>query len=312
MAVPFFATSAFGAAQQSNVLLIFKQHGAYLLDPQAKYVGASDVFKQIDTSGYGCEAPLSVINSQLGVFFVNTTVVYLINRQFQFTRIGTNVGGYISRGTFVPGEVTAAVTDIAAEKLMFTSGASTLAFHLPESEQGAFAWTRYEGIPATQWAHRNNSAVFATAEGFVGIFPETIRYADAGEAIPTVILLRHIDGGSPTLKKVLRHLYLVLSSEVSYAAGDIDVEIATDFSNVFEACDTFKLTGKMDTVVDGLSDVIRPSLQITGFSPPTVKASWYQLKLSTSKLDADLVLARVIYEIAGSRTRGTQSAAETK
>jgi hypothetical protein len=312
MAIPFFASSAFGAAQQSNVLLIFKQHSAYLLDPQAKYQGLKDFFKQIDTSGYGCEAPLGVVNSQLGVFFANTTGIYLINRQFQFTRIGISIGGYISGGTFSPNESTAAVIDIAAEKLMFTSGDSTLAFRLPESEQGSFAWTRYENIPATQWAHRNNSAIFATAEGFIGIFPETVRYADAGAAIPTTILLRHMDGGAPTLKKVLRHIYLVLSAETSYAAGDIDVEVATDFSNVFSACDTFKLTGNIDTVVDGLSDVIRPSIQITAFSPPTAKAAWYQLKLSTNKLDAGLILARVIYEMAGMRTRGAQSAAETK
>jgi hypothetical protein len=308
MAVPFFAASAFGAAQQSNVLIIFKDHSVYLLDPQAKYIGASDVFKQIDTSGYGCECPLSVLNSQLGVFFVNTTGVYMINRQFQLNRIGTALSGYL-RDIFTPDSSTCSVNDIVGEKLMFTSGDSTMVMHLPENETGGIAWTRYTGLPAVMWAHRDNSYVFATASGYVGIASD--RYADAGAAIETAVIFRYIDAGFPTLKKVLRHLSMILSSEVTYEKGDIVAEMATDFSNVYARMDDMKLTGNVNVILDGLSDLTRPSLQVTAFSPATVKAGWYQLKVTTEKLDAGLTIARVIYQIAPIRTRADVQAAET-
>jgi hypothetical protein len=310
MALPFFASAAFGSAQQSSALIMFKNHSAYLMDAQAKYVGSTNYFQGIDTSGYGTESPLSVINSQLGVFFANSTGIYLIDRSFKFVRIGTYLADYFTDGV-IDASSLCAVNDISGEKLIFTSSTSSVVFHFPEREGDPVGWTRYDSVPAVMWAHRGNNAIFATDEGYVGSFGST-RYADCGEAISTSILFRTVDAGFPVVKKVCRHISVLLSSTSTYDPGDIEVSVATDLSGVFEDCDTFKLTGKENTIVDGLSDLIRPELQQTAFSPATPKAGRYQVKLTSSKADADLTIAALLYQIALIRTRADIQAAETK
>ncbi len=308
-AIPFFGVSAFESAQQSDTLLIFKKRGGFLLSPQGKLAGSAGVFQELSQiSGYGCESPLSVVNSQLGVFYANETGIYLISKDFQLVRIGLNLSGFRRKGTISFTDV-AAVNDVDNKRIMFTAGSVTFALHLPEKTDLPIGWTRYEGFPSVMWAHRDGSGVFA-ASGYVGTL-DTTRFADAGEIINTAVIFRSQDAGMPKVKKVCNHVAVLMSADYDHAVGEIDVSTATDFAGQFEACDPMRLTGRQSKIFDGLSDLTRPTLKMISFSPSVAKAGYYQLKVETQKLDADFEINQVIYSMALLRSRADQQASET-
>ena len=309
-ALPFFGTSSFGSAQQSDVLLVFKKRGGFLISPQAKLSGQASVMQELSVlGGNGCESPLSPIASQLGVLFANTTGIYLITKDFQLVRIGQPLKGFIDKGMLSFTNI-AGCNDVDKKRIMFTAGDVTFALHLPESVELPIGWTRYESIPAIMWAHRDGKSLFASAAGFVGSF-STTRFADAGEIIDTSVLFRSLDAGFATQKKTCPHISVLMSANYDHNTGEVTASTATDFAGLFETCDNAKLVGNTAVVYDGLSDLVRASLKMLQFSPATAKAGFFQLKLETSKLDADFAVSQVVYKMALMRSRADQQAAES-
>ena len=75
--IPFFGESAFGAAMQSGVLVVFKQNSIYLVDLAAKAAGQTSV-QRLQTQGLGCTAPYSIAPTKNGIVFANESGIYAL------------------------------------------------------------------------------------------------------------------------------------------------------------------------------------------------------------------------------------------
>ncbi len=320
--IPFFATAAFGAAQQTNVLTIFKPKGIYLLEPQAKLSGTTDYFKKLETRGLGCEAPGSVTASADGVFFASRDGIYLLDKSFRPINAGHKIEHLWDKSLVDLDNLSriAASNYTRDRKIRFSVPTKTgtnysdavLSIKYGEDEMQGIAdfvggWTRYTGFNAVCWASDSSQTYFTTDQGFVGRMLKTgelTDYSDAGEAISCSITFRATDGGMPASRKVLKFVTLYSSS-----AGDnnvITMSLASDLGNEFTQLDSYLMQGSTPTDEDLLSDKLRDKIDRTAFSPTREKShsSWHQVKLDVDGNRCDWEVNRIIYRLAPLRTRG--------
>ena len=85
--VPFFGSSAFGAAMQSGVVVVFKSNSIYLVDLSEKAKGNNAVQK-IESAGLGCTAPGSVCPTKDGIIFANESGMYRLKRDLTVEYVG--------------------------------------------------------------------------------------------------------------------------------------------------------------------------------------------------------------------------------
>lgn len=327
MCIPFLGSATFGAAQYSNVLVCFKPHSIYIVDVQALYSGNPSYFQRLSTRGLGCEAPSSVCNSKDGLFFANSSGIYMLDTQFQVQYVGHKMErlwestlvdqnsldhmcacNYVVDRRYRLSVPTITGTDHQTD--------TVFSFKYGEDNQNQYAgaWTRYNNIYATGYATRSNRYFFATDQGYVGEWLRTAGstdHHDAGEAITMEVTFRAMDFSLPTVRKMIKFFTFFLESREDSAAGDIEVYAATDLSKNFVLLDSYNLHGSEAASITDIGDQYHNKVDRVAFSPQIARATWIQVKLVALRLRAGLQVNKLVYRIAAQRTRGEAEAKQT-
>lgn len=227
---PFFGESAFGAAQQSGIVVAFKQNSIYLIDIAQKRAGNNPV-QRIETEGIGCTAPNSVSVTKGGIFFANEAGMYVLRRNLSVEYLGLRMerqwarvnrdqlelaqGHHYTVGRkyklSVPvlndaGEPEDSVQDVFVYD------------HTNESQQQEGSWTRYDNHPSTGWCNLLQDAYFATSTGRLMVIRragDDTDFQDDNAGYTFRTQLRSNDFGIAGIRKVISWFAVNYRTDVS-------------------------------------------------------------------------------------------------
>lgn len=325
--IPFFSESAFGAAQQSNVLVLFKSHNIYIMDVTAKYAGATDYLKRLNIGGKGCDAPHSLSQTDLGIMYAGRAGIYLLDRGLNVQYVGKNFERFWEKtlvdltlierccaNNWINGRRYSLSIPVKNGEGYTDSVATFKTPLLDGSEGDTSGWARFsDAYNATMWTNTTSSTLFASgSEGFVGIVKVTGEledYSDRGEAIELQVLFRPMAFDYPSIKKFLRRLTIFFTSQAAVSADEFDVEIATNLNTRFDTLDLARLSKTEQINLDNLSDTELNQVSRLTYSPKTQRGSYFQLRVTARGVNKDMIISQVIHKVAFLRQRGSTEAA---
>ena len=310
--IPFFGDSAFGAAQKSGVLVVFKANSIYLVDTETKQQGAgsgvANPVQRLESRGLGCTAPDSIAQTRNGIIFANESGMYALTRQLEIVYIGRPMSRNWER---VNKEQLALCkghhyAQDSQYKLSVPIGSSSIAtsevyvFDHADSE-GALdgSWTRFDGHDATWWANLGDDAFFAATNGKV----KRIRnngtatdFRDENAAISATATMRANDFGVNSVRKLISKLFVHLRNE--FPSEGTQVSWARDLSSTFETL----AVPDIDTG-DGSVVTIRYDLK-------RARAVYLQIKITNGTVDEPLDIAALSYRVGALSAQGTSEAGD--
>jgi hypothetical protein len=320
--IPFFGDTAFGAALQGSVIVVFKTNSIYLVNPATKAAGQNPVQK-IESQGLGCTAPYSIAPTKDGIIFANESGIYKLNRSLEVVYLGRRLeriwrsivdrnqldimaGHYYINGNkyklAVPYK-----TDTANNKVLVYD---TTREYSPDGYRDG-SWTTYDNHPAIGWANLQTDAFLASLLGEVFIIRNTgtlTDYRDDNAAISAEAELRAMDFGDGAIRKVLANV--IIDYRVLTSTSGTTVEFAPDLTANYEPLDDFRLTEPTDSP-DGLSDAGDVKIQPIRYSIDKRKIVYAQVKVSNSTKDEPVEIAGVSYRVAGMNQKGIIDAKHT-
>ena len=326
MTISIFAESAFGSAQRSGGLVVMKAKSMYVMDLESKYnSSSSNVLQRIETSGFGCETPLAVVNVPEGIFYANQSGIYILDRQYNPQYVGKSLErwwqrdivdrNYLSRCAgsnytigrkyrmSVPTKNSEGYTD------------TVFSFGFPESAEEIPSWTRYgDAFNASMWANMGSNTFFSSALGFVGVLRnegELTDYSDRGQEIEMDITLRAMSFGMASSQKVVRHITAYLTSQCEYVEGEIIFYNAIDLSRNFKKMTEVKLKKTEYDQVTNFGDEILDQTNFVTFSPVDTKGTWFQTRMVIKGLYKDMTVSRVLYRVGGLSVQSKPQAQQT-
>jgi len=246
--VNYFGDSAFGGAQRGALVVVFKTDSVYIVDVEAKGV------QKLDSKGQGCTAPDSIAVAANGVFFANSSGVWLLNKQLQVEFIGRRLEG-LWKSSVNRDALSACVgtVDPINRRYMLSvpTGSSTTAdqvyvynFSRQEEEGAPGGWTRYElasHMDQTAWAYWDGTMYFGNPRGEVFAQRQAgddTDYRDDTSAITFQVDHKPLDFGLPGQRKVLSSIitrWVAGSDMTSTSLGvAIDNELSFAQSTVLE------------------------------------------------------------------------------
>lgn len=319
--IPFFGESAFGAAQQSGTVVVFKTNSIYLVDLNAKDAGQNAVQK-IDSQGKGCTAPGSVSVTKSGIMFVNETGIYRLNKSLTVEYLGRKYEGKF--------RTTADLTKIALAaghhdainnvyKLSYQAKDEdrndkvAVYNHVREYEarNGTDgSWTHYDNHPAIGWANLIAESFFASTMGRVFSLRNTNTvsdYRDDSSAVNFIATLRATNFGDSGRRKVLRGIITHYKGENSIGTT---LQVARDLIDNFDQTDVFEIKSNQDS--SGLDDVGAWKINSIMSSVYDAKGIYFQLKYANNAIDEYLEITAIDYKVAGISDKGILQAKQTK
>lgn len=320
--IPFFGEAAFGAAQQSNVVVVFKKNSVYLVDIAEKRAGRAAV-QRIETEGIGCSAPNSVAVTKNGIIFANESGMYCLRRNLKVEYLGkleernwleeTNrnlleimQGHHYTEGRQY--KLSVPVSAATKNSLVFVY------HHTSEdtSQTGVGGWTRYDSHPATGWANLLSDAFFGTSTGRVMIIRNTGEvpdYRDDSSAIQKSVKTRPNDFGVMGVRKTLD------SFVVNYRAisGAQTVEVATAVNTEDEYLATTPVTVRGTVDRNGIADAVQKKVDTVRHNTSRRQGVYHSLQFTHVTIDGSFELAGIDYKVATKGTgQGIAQAAGTK
>ena len=324
--IPFFGDAAFGAAQKSSIVVVFKTNSIYLVDLSVKDrlnlgdTNAGSPVQKLETQGKGCTAPASVSVTKNGIMFVNETGIYRLNRNLSIDFIGRKYDRKFNS------EVNSNTLDLVAGhnstfdnkyKVSYALSGETknsqvaVYNHTREYERqgNEGSWTTYTNHPVTGWANLDSDSFFASTQGRVYQIRRTGSvedFRDDDAAIPMTILTRAIDGGDSGRRKVfgriITHYRVTVSTEGTTLQG------AMDLSDNFQDSDVYTVN-KLDE--DNFSDTGNFKV-ITVSSVFDRKMGVYiQLKYTNNAIDEPVEITSIDIRTAAKTHKGMREAADT-
>lgn len=317
--IPFFGDAAFGAAQKSGIVVVFKTNSIYLVDLSAKDRGENPVQK-LETRGKGCTMPFSVSVTRGGIMFANDTGIYRLNRNLTVEYIGRKYERkFKGDANLAQRELFTGHHDTEANsyKLSYVTNSGTensevaVYNHTREYErQGDGSWTTYTNHPVTGWANLDADSYFAATNGRVFIIRklgEVSDYRDDNAAIVTSLLTRALDVMDSGRRKVFGKIITHYRAE--FASEGTTLKAALDLSTVFQDTDTFKIQRNAETT--GIQDTGNRKI-VTIVSAIDKKAGVYiQLKYENSTIDEPLEIAGIDFRVGVRTDDGITEAIET-
>lgn len=317
--IPFFGDSAFGAAQQGGVVVVFKENSIYLVDIAAKRAGQNPVQK-LETQGLGCTAPYSIAHTKDGIVFANESGMYSLGKDLKIQYLGKKMErnwlGSVNRSLLSIAQghhysigrqykLSVPISSTATE-----NSEAYVYDHSAEEEGRPGAWTRFTQHAATGWANLAQDAYFCTHTGRVMSLRrvgDDTDYRDDSSAIPLTILTRGIDAGAAGIRKIF-------SSIISYWRTDVNtnnttVETSTNLRRQFHTTTVFRMPNSVTS--DGLSDVANKKILEIRHSVPDRKGSYLQIRIMNSTIDEGIELAGLQLRVAGLTEKGILQAKET-
>jgi hypothetical protein len=317
--IPFFGESAFGAAQKSGVVVVFKTNSIYLIDISAKAAGVNPV-QRIESQGLGCTAPHSIANTRDGIVFANESGLYRLGRNLAIEYVGQKIervwrervnlsqldrvfGHHYGTGSQYKVSVPLDGNTTPGDLLVYS--------HVREYRGGFGAWTRYSNHPAIGWANLFSDAYFATTDGQVMSVRRTggtSDYRDDAQPISMRALFRALDFGDSGIRKSVR--FLVVKFRVVADTSSTLLFTARDLVENFEQADAFSLDDTRNNT-NGLQDPNRVKIQSIRFSAREKECIYFQTLITNEELDQPVEIVEISYRVTGMTDKGMEEAAET-
>lgn len=318
--IPFFGDAAFGAAQKSGIVVVFKTNSIYLVDLAAKDAGQNAV-QRLETRGKGCTAPFSVSVTRGGIMFANDTGIYRLSRDLRVEYIGRKYERKFKE-TVNRSQLAIATghhdTESNSYKLSYPVGTAIENSHIAvynhtreyEGTTGDGSWTTYTNHPVTGWSNLDADSYFASTEGRVFIvrkLGEASDYRDDDQAVAMTVLTRAMDmlesGRRKVFSKIITHY-----RTVSQSSGT-ELKAALDLNTVFQDTDAFVIAENTDST--GTGDTGTKKV-ITIASVMDEKVGVYlQLRYTNSTLDEAVEITGIDIRVAAKSSEGITEAAET-
>lgn len=323
--LPFFGEAAFGAAQQSGILVVFKTNSIYLVDINEKLAGRNPV-QRIETEGLGCTFPYSIAVTKNGIMFANESGVYCLRRNQAIQYIGKYMErNWTERVDLQQQELVhghhygvgrAYKLSVPIESTVSSTGyiAPTEAYvynHTNEDEQtGLGAWGRYDNHPAVGWANLLEDAYFASSTGRVFQIRNTGEvedYRDDAAAINMVVTLRANDFGNSGTRKTVDQV--IAHYRNTTETSNTIVGYAPDLEVEFETTQGFTL--KYLTTSSGIGDAVNKIVKSIKHSLRRRRCTYMQIQVTNSDIDTPLELVGIDYKVIGLNDKGMTEAAQT-
>lgn len=313
--IPFFGDSAFGAAQNSGVVVVFKTNSIYLLDVTSRTI------QRIESYGMGCGAPFSIAPTKNGIIFANTSGIYKLG----FDMKVSFVGKYLDRiwkeevnrdqlailaGHHSPLTRTYKLSIVAVNETE-PSGVVTYNHTREEySELGLGSWTEYDNFQAIGWANLTTNEYWASVAGQVfssRLIGDETDYRDDASPISREIMLRGMNFGDESIRKAIISFAAHYRTRVD--TDSTKIYIATNLQTVFDELDSFQLL--YPTTSDGLSDLGKTKIISLRHSVSRRKFVTLQIKYTNPAIDEPFELCGLDFRISGLQQFGTKEAIDT-
>jgi hypothetical protein len=325
--IPFFGESAFGAAQKSSIVVVFKTNSVYLVDLSAKDSGQNAVQK-LETRGKGCTAPFSVSVTRGGIMFANDTGIYRLGRDLKVEYIGRKYERKFKE-TINKDKIALFTghhdTEANSYKLSYVTSGDTensevaVYNHTREYEgKGEGSWTTYTNHTATGWANLGSDSFFAAVDGRVFIIrrlgPGSTEesdflsdYRDDDSAINMDITVRAMD----QLESGKRKVYSSIVTHYRAIADSVGTSLtaALDLNSVFQDTDSFNIDKDVDDTGIG-DDGTKKVVTIVSVIDSKVGV-YLQLKYTNNTLDEVVEIAGIDLRVAAKSIAGITEAADT-
>lgn len=329
--IPFFGEAAFGAAQQSGVLVVFKTNSIYLIDINEKVAGRNPV-QRIETEGLGCTAPYSIAVTKNGIMFANESGVYCLRRNNSVQYVGLRLerlwSGTISKNNLDIAQghhysvgrqykLSVPLTTDVDTSTGYVENSSVLTYdHTAEqpTQTGelAGAWSRYDNHAATGWANLRENAYFASTRGrvfSVRMVGDATDYRDDSEAINFQLTTRALDFGNSGIRKVVDKIIAHYRNLESTTNGT-SLQTATDLQVEFRDTTGFKIIKPTQTT--GMGDIISQDIVTISHNTDRRRGVFFQVRINNSTIDENVELAGVSLVVGGLNSNGIVNAAQTR
>ena len=321
--IPFFGDSAFGAAQRSSVLVVFKQNSIYLVDLEAKAAGQNAV-QRLQTQGLGCTAPYSIAPTRNGIAFANDSGIYVLRTNQTIEYLGRYMernwqekvdGGALSIAQghhFGVGRQYKLSVPMAAESSStYAENSEVYVYnHTGEADGELGGWTRYTNHPVTGWANLFQNAFLATANGSVMRVRSTggvSDYRDANAAVESILEARAVSFGNTSIRKAVANIVIHYRSGAN--SENTQVYTSPDLHDDFQLSTLFKVVTK--SLQDGLSSTSGQAVVSIMHSFGRRRCLYMSVKITNSGIDENVEVAGMSYIVAGLSGAGVKQAAET-
>lgn len=302
--IPFFGESAFGAAQQSGVVVVFKEESIYLVDVAQKRAGASAV-QRIETEGIGCTAPGSIAVTRGGIMFANQAGVYILTRDMKVEYQGWSVerkwlrsvnrdqldlvaGHHFSTGKQYKLSVPVGTDESNSEVLVYD--------HSGETAQVPAGWTRYDNHPATGWCNLGRQSFFGATTGRVFVIRDSGEewdYQDDNSGYTFQLQLRANDFGLIGARKVFGDINIAYRSEFS---SSTQVATAVDTAQAYQPVTGVEIQATTRDLT-GLGDASGQDVVTVLHSLATRKGVSLSVQISNSNVREAVEISGIEYRV---------------
>jgi hypothetical protein len=237
-AVPFFGASAFGAAQLSQALVVFKTNSVYLVDI------ASNNVQKLQTQGQGCTAPKSVAVTKNGIFFANESGVYRLGTDMKVMWMGKALDG-IWRNELEKTNINLLAGHNYAQERRYklsypirgdVANSRVAVYDSAREELGQVgSWTAYDNHPALGWCNQTADSFFASTLGRVYKVRnrgEASDYRDDDQGIPLSFTFGATNFGMPDERKITESVTVQFQNEYG-TVSNVKVLTEQSLSDIF-------------------------------------------------------------------------------
>lgn len=337
--IPFFGEAAFGAAQQSQVLVVFKTNSIYLVDVTQKKTTVNPnltgmAVQKLQSEGLGCTAPFSIASTKNGIIFANESGIYCL-RMTQLmeylgkfmernwtTRVDINNLDLVQGHHFGVGrqyKLSVPIIGTAADNGYLENSEVFVYDHTAEN-QGAVAqyqgynlgaWSRYDNHPATSWTNLLNNAYFGSTGGRIFIIRQLgdlTDYRDDNKPIDFQLVTRANAFGNSGMRKI------VDSINIHYRVGayttGTSVGTAIDTEQTYRATTPFNIPKLLPA--DGISDAVdKDVISIKHFTDRR-RGVYIQVQVANNTIDENVEIAGMDFKVGGISDKGILQAKQTQ
>ena len=313
--IPFFGDSAFGGANQSAIMVVFKENSIYLVDISAK-VAEQNPIQKLESQNKGCTYPYSIAVTKDGIIFAHFSGIYKLQKDLTINYVGKkirrlwdsiNKSSSILTGHHYSNKNQYKLSVPIAEQV---ENSTVFVYdHTREYNQQSNigSWTKYNNHPVTGWANQAVDSYFGTVTGEVFKIRnagEDSDFRDDNQPIGWKILLRAMDFGDASVRKIFSavtsHFRTIKTNK------NIILKAAVNLSKTLVKTESFTVDKATQNTL--LSDIEGTKVTSIRSSLPTRTGLYLQLEYSGQELDTPMELAGLDLRIAGRTEKGTLQA----
>jgi hypothetical protein len=322
--IPLFGESAFGAAQKSGILLVFKTNSIYAVNLDQ---AGNAAIQKLETEGLGCTAPYSISVSKNGVMFANESGIYSIRTDLTMMYIGRFMernwleqvdrnrldlvqGHHYGIGKMY--KMSVPITSTESSSGYIENSEVYVYNHTAEADGRMGSWGRYDAHPATGWANLGSNAFFGTTGGRVFVIRETgslTDYRDDSVAIIPQIITRPNDFGIGGYRKMVDRITAHYRTDTKTTG--VEVSFSIDLEEEYSPLTKAILAGK-NRVGTGIDDNVRTLVQTIAQAVGRQKCVYFSTRIINTSIDEVLELTGIDYRVASLNEKGILQAASTR